>query len=540
MKLVTVEQMRAIEKEADARGLTYARMMENAGRALADSVLHPAFARRGTTIIGLVGPGNNGGDTLIALTHLASAGWSATAYLVKRSQDVLVRALASAGGEIQELSRDPDGAILTRQLKTTDMVFDGILGTGIRLSLKDEVSLALTRAGRLLAESAARPLVIAVDCPSGVDCDTGEAAPETLRADLTITMAAVKEGLLKLPAHDLVGDLQVADIGLPTDLPSLTSLNTEVATASLVSSLMPKRASDSHKGTFGTALIAAGSVNYTGAALLAGRAAYRVGAGLVTMAVPAPLHGAVAGHFPEGTWVLLPHELGVIARQAAHVLAESLVRATALLIGPGLGGEQTTRELMQEFLTTAASPRRETAAMGFVGSRRGKVESGGRSMPPLIVDADGLRILSQMPDWDAMIPAGSVLTPHPGEMSALTGLGVEEIQANRREVALKFARQWQQVVALKGAFTVVAAPDGLATIIPVASSALAKGGTGDVLAGAIVGLRAQGLGGYEAAVAGAWLHGRAGLAAARRLGASGPVLAGDVCEALSEAVGEIT
>src|SRR5262249_55648 len=154
---------------------------------------------------------------------------------------------------------------------------------------------------------------------------------------LTVTMAAVKQGMLKLPAFEYVGELQVIDIGLPEDMTSFRNLKTEVADEESVSVILPERALDSHKGTFGTALIPAGSINYTGAALLAGEAAYRVGAGLVTLAIPAPLHGTLAGRFPEATWVLLPHEMGVISSNAAEVLAKNFEHASALLIGPGFG-----------------------------------------------------------------------------------------------------------------------------------------------------------------------------------------------------------
>ena len=176
------------------------------------------------------------------------------------------------------------------------------------------------------------PFVIAVDCPSGVDCESGETAVECIPADLTVTMAAVKQGLLKLPAFEYAGEMYVVDIGLPDDLPAFEKVRTEVADEMLVSGLLPERPVDAHKGTFGTALIAAGSANYTGAALLAGKAAYRVGAGLVTMAVPAMLHSALAGQFPEATWSLLPHERGTIAREAAGNPVEKL-RARDGLVG---------------------------------------------------------------------------------------------------------------------------------------------------------------------------------------------------------------
>ena len=169
-------------------------------------------------------------------------------------------------------------------------------------------------------------------------------------------MAAVKQGLLKLPAFEFVGQLDVVDIGLPDDLASFHDLKTEVADYDLVAGLLPERKLDSHKGTFGTALIAAGSLNYTGAALLAGTAAYRVGAGLVTLAVPEPLHAALAGQLPEATWVLLPHEAGFISEKAAEVLLNHIHRATAFLLGPGIGNNSSTRKFVEAIIPAVKLP----------------------------------------------------------------------------------------------------------------------------------------------------------------------------------------
>jgi NAD(P)H-hydrate epimerase len=522
--------MQAIEKEADAGRLTYDQMMENAGQGLADIILGLYVGDEPSEVIGLVGPGNNGGDTLVALSTLAAQGWKARAYLVKRKKDDLVKRFLEAGGEV--LSKENPFEQLAEAIETADVFLDGIFGTGIKLPLKKDVAEFLSEVNDVLDGLDEPPFIIAVDCPSGVDCDTGEVADEAIAADLTVTMAAVKQGMLQLPAFEYVGDLKVVDIGLPNDLASFTDIKTEVADEESVAALLPERPLDSHKGTFGTALIAAGSVNYTGAVLLAGEAAYRVGAGLVTLAVPAPLHGALSGRFPEATWVLLPHELGVISRDASEVFAKNLERATALLVGPGFGTEDTTKEFIENLLKGKVLARKATARIGFVHQESEKKEEKNSEMPPMIFDADGLKLLAKIPDWHKLVPAPAILTPHPGEMAVLTGLSKEEIQADRQEIAAKYAKEWRHVVILKGAFTVVAAPDGRMTVIPVASPALARAGTGDVLAGLIVGLRAQGLEAFEAAVAGAWIHAQAGLYAADDLGTTASVLAGDVlfCE----------
>ncbi len=543
MKLVTVAEMRAIEQEADASGLTYARMMENAGRGLAKEILRLAHSHNDEDMqaLGLVGPGNNGGDTLVALTHLAEKGWQARAYLIQRKgeADPLVERLREADGEIVISEKDEGFEQLKAFIGTADVVLDGILGTGFKLPLKAEIEHVMAAVKDASAELDWPPYVVAVDCPSGVDCDTGEASAACIPADATLTMAAVKQGLLKTPAFDLVGEIHVVNIGLADDLPSWKAVRSEVADEDLVASVLPRRSSDSHKGTFGTAFIVAGSVNYTGAALLAGKAACRIGAGLVTLAVPAPLHSALAGHFPEATWLLLPHELGVVAADAVGVLAKELERASALLIGPGFGLENTTKEFLEDLLQGATLSKNAHGRMGFIPSQAGKLEKKILTLPPLVIDADGLKLLAKIPDWPNLLPQPAVLTPHPGEMSVLTGLSKEEIQKDRLAIGLRFAQEWGHVVVLKGAFTVVASPDGRATTVPVATSALAHAGTGDVLAGLIVGLRAQGVEAYPAAVAGAWVHAQAGLYAAERLGTSASVLAGDVLEAVPDVLAEL-
>jgi len=537
MKLVTVSQMQAIEREADAGGFTYDQMMENAGQGLADVILGLFEGDVESEVVGLVGAGNNGGDTLVALAALAAEGWKARAYLVKRKKDDLVKRFLEAGGEV--LSGTNAFEKLAQAIDTADVLLDGILGTGIQLPLKKDVAELLSEVNDILDGLDENPIVVAVDCPSGVDCDSGQVADETIAADLTVTMAAVKQGMMKLPAFEYVGDLQVVDIGLSDDLTSLKELKSEVADEDSIAALLPERPLASHKGTFGTALIAAGSINYTGAALLAGEAAYRVGAGLVTLAVPAALHGALAGQFPEATWVLLPHEMGAISSAAAEVLAKNFERASALLIGPGFGTENPTKEFVENLLEGKFSAKKNAQRIGFVHQESEKSQENNSKLPPMVIDADGLKLLAQIKDWHTKIPAPAILTPHPGEMSVLIDLSRELIQESRQEIASQYAKLWGHVVVLKGAFTVIASPDGRSTVIPVATPALARAGTGDVLAGLIVGLRAQGLDAFEAAVVGAWVHAQAGLYAADDLGTTASVLAGDVLNSVSDVLSDL-
>ncbi len=539
VKLVTTEEMRAIESQADEGGHSYDDMMALAGEGLANFTAEAYPHLVDPSVLGLVGPGNNGGDTLVALTHLVEAGWQARAYLAKpRPDDPLVEALTGAGGQVLSFEGDKRLKKLGTAVGECQVLLDGLLGTGFKLPLRSPLNRILGAVRQAVADAPDPIAVVAVDCPSGVDTDTGEAAPEALIADLTLTMAAVKTGLLRFPAYQLVGSLRVIEIGLPVDLPLWAEVRRRAADPWLVGRSLPERPADAHKGTFGTALVVAGSVNYTGAALLAGEAAYRVGAGLVTIAVPTPLHSALAGRLPEATWLLLPHEMGVIAESAVDVVQKNLAGATSLVLGPGFGLEDSTRNFLSRLLGATTGPTRG-AGMGFVRQEGLDPDSRRADLPPLVVDADGLKLLARITDWHGHLPAETVLTPHPGEMAVLTGVEKEEIQADRLEVAERFAGEWGHVVVLKGALTVIAAPDGQTTVIPVATPALARAGTGDVLTGLIAGLRAQGVGAYASAVAGAWLHAQAGVLARDYLGHSASVLAGDVLAAVPDVLAEL-
>lgn len=539
MKLVTVAEMQAIERAADAAGLTYAHMMENAGRGLGEVVAEEYAGLPERTALGLVGSGNNGGDTLVALAYLQDIGWQTSAYLARPrpADDPLVARFTERGGKALSAEGDADLSALSRLIREHAVLLDGVLGTGMRLPLQPGIAALLARARDLAAGSGERLHVVAVDCPSGVDCDSGEAAAEAIPAELTVTMAAVKTGLLKLPGYEYVGRLRVVGIGLAEDLPRWAQIRRMVVEPEWVAQNLPARPLDAHKGTFGAALVAAGCTNYTGAALLAGKAAYLSGAGLVTLAVPRPLHAVLAGHFPEATWLPLPDDQGVIAGKASDLLLAQVGKASALLIGPGFGLEETTRQFISRVLQIASERKRPEKQYVDTGTAPGAPRR--IDLPPLVMDADGLKLLAQLPGWPGMLPTNTVLTPHPGEMGVLTSLSPAEIQADRIGLAERCAKEWGHVVVLKGAFSVIAAPDGRTALIPVASAALARAGTGDVLAGLIAGLRAQGVGAFEAAAMGAWIHAQAGLRAARWVGSEAAVLAGDILDGVVEVMGEL-
>lgn len=506
-KFVSVDEMISIEKALDASGHTYSRMMALAGKSLAENIVFACRHINAPNVLGLVGVGNNGGDTLVAMVHLLRLGWKCNAFLVKeREDDPLQSDFINNGGNIYVLEADKDLNHLRQLVSECNILVDGVLGTGIHLPLRAPVPTILQTIKESIDVAKKPPYVVAVDCPSGVDSDKGTVSEDCIQADLTVCMAAVKRGLLMLPAFGYLGELVVGDIGIDEDLPEWKNIKRIVLGDWIGQDWIQKRPMDGHKGTFGTVQVIAGSKNYSGAVLLAGKAAFRSGAGWVNLCVPEFLHPALTTGFPEATWLPVSGDQNGFNRGSAKVIHRNLNKADVVLLGPGLSLEPAVR--------------------GFVDALVSE------NLPPMVLDADGLKLLNQIENWWTKIPGESILTPHPGEMSILTGITVKDIQDDRIAVTEKFSKSWNQVVVLKGAFTVVADPFENTAILPVATPALARAGTGDVLAGIIAGFRAQGLEAFQAACAGVWYHAQAGLFASKTLGSDAGVLASDLIECL--------
>ena len=554
MKVLTTEEMRRIERETDAGGLSYATMMENAGRAVAEACPPKVGGERGGVtdrqVLVLVGPGNNGGDGLVAGRYLHDAGANVTFYIWKRriEGDENFRLVTARDISIFWAEEDDDFATLRRLLGECDVIIDALLGTGVDRpiggSLKEILAVVgeeirkrkeTRRKEALFSPSLPSftalpsfPVLVAVDVPTGLDCDTGAIDPAAVPADLTVTFGFPKRGQFLFPGAEYVGRLIVADIGIPSHLAD--DVQVEVATPEMLRELLPSRPISAHKGTFGKALVVAGSVNYTGAAYLASAAATRVGTGLVTLALAESIHPILASKLSEVTFLLLPQNLGVLIPDAIKVLGERIQDYDALLLGPGLGREKETVQFVQQLLNVEPGKR---GRIGFLGSEEAEGEK--LSLPPLVIDADGLNALADTPNWWEHLRGPSILTPHPGEMSRLTGLTVREIEADRLGVARQMAEKWGQVVILKGAYTVIADPEGGVVINPFANPGLATAGSGDVLAGAIVGFLAQGLAADDAALVGAYVHGLAGELVRKELGGAGMV-AGDLLPVLPKVI----
>lgn len=504
--VLSVNEMKALEQRAEKLGVTFAEMARRAGKGIARRIDRHLKKLTPKSCIGLVGTGNNGSDALIALGELSRRGWDTTALLIRpRGDDALLIELRDAGGKIvrfEEISDDFER--LSGLFKQNALILDGLLGTGTRLPLAADFAKLLAFAKQYEHSHT----VAAVDCPSGINCQTGEASPQTLRAARTYCLEAVKIGLLSSPAQEYAGQVHVVHLDLPEEAFSMAKPSAEVINRRLAARLLPKRADVSHKGSFGSALVIAGSVHYTGAAILATQAALRSGAGLVFAAIPRAIHAPLAAAAPEAIWETLPDEAGAIASEAAPLAATAIAARQAWLIGPGIGLGASTGEFFARLFEDEI-PRI-------------------KSCPPAVVDADGLRLFTGLPAWHELLPPGSVLTPHPGEMAGMTGLSIEEIQANRPGLAKKFAEIWHSCVVLKGASTLIAAPDGRVRVLLLAASALAHGGSGDVLAGLITGLMAQGMDAFDAASLAVWLHGRAARRAERQTGHAAATLPSDL------------
>ncbi|MSP12870.1 MAG: NAD(P)H-hydrate dehydratase [Chloroflexi bacterium] len=540
MKVVSVAEMREIEKAANDSGYTYAAMMERAGQAVVEAILEQVDIDNREVLV-LVGPGNNGGDGLVAARALHEAGADVTCYIWQRSMDdTLVQQVQQHGILLIHQSEDEDFRKLDTVLARVELIVDALLGTGVSREIASPLSVILGRVGTAVknTRTVSRPIaVVAVDIPSGVNSDTGAVDPATLSTALTVTFAFPKRGQFLFPAAEVMGDMVVADIGIDPALAA--GVHLEVSTPEEVRTLLPARSKGAHKGTFGKVMVVAGSLNYTGAPYLAAAAAARVGAGLVTCAVAQPVFGVLASRLTEATYLLLPHAMGILTPEAARLVHEKLDDYKVLLLGPGLSQEKEAVGFVQRLLgLEAAATSTKRSHIGF-SQEQPAVQSATRTtLPLLVIDADGLNALAQTENWWSRLQAQAVLTPHPAEMARLLGTTTEAIQQDRIGIAHQAAAKFGQIVVLKGAYSIIATPEGRTIINPMATPALATAGTGDVLAGIIAGLLAQGLEPLQAAVLGTYLHGMAGEIAEDEIGEAG-VLASDLLPLIPRAIRDL-
>lgn len=509
MRLVTAEQMRAIDRQAiDRIGLPAMVLMENAGRAVAEEVLRWMAEHKPPSLpwLMLIGKGNNGGDGIVAARHLRESGVGAELLVVEepeqlRGEAALQRDIAARMG-IPAFRYQPGHVAWDKYAG----IVDGLLGTGTKGAPRAPYD-ALIRE----ANDSGLPIV-AIDIPSGVDADTGQAHDPAIRAVKTVALAFGKCGLYQFPGADLAGHVVVRSIGIPDELAG--NVNTWLATKETIGdelglTLPLVRPADGHKGTFGHVLVVAGSGTYSGAGLLAAGGALRAGAGLVTWTLPRSVAAAMTGLLPEA--ILAGMEEGPegnwTASTASHII-DLANNKEAVVVGPGIGRFAGDADWLRQLWDGVKAP--------------------------LLLDADALNIVAEcggLTKWP-MRNAPTILTPHPGEMARLAGLATGEVQRGRIAFARAFAAQHRVTLVLKGARTVTALPDGRVFVNPTGNAGMATGGSGDVLAGLIAGLAAQGIPPEAAAVAGVHMHGEAGDRAAENRPSPASLLASDLLDRL--------
>jgi hydroxyethylthiazole kinase-like uncharacterized protein yjeF len=553
MKLVTAAEMKELERRTDEHEkfpVPTRQLMLNAGNSVFEAIMAQARfdpnGEQGSELdeglaVVLVGPGNNGGDALVvaALLRQQFPAGEVKIYFHHRSrpddEEGFPEELTYTEAEEQDgvdLTDEPAFEELENDLQEAQIVVDGLLGSGITRPVVGALARIIDLVNEIHGErqTELNPLfVVAIDVPTGLNSDTGEVQGVAIEADLTVTLGYPKRGLYTYAAAESTGRIIIGDIGIPVEMQEQIEHEVEenqelcLITSSWVRRHLPPRPITGHKGTFGKLMVLSGSENYLGAPYLSTAAGMRAGAGLVTLAAPQNIINVVATKLTENTFLVLPEvQNAAAAKTAADTLRDQVTggKYRVMLFGPGLGNSEGKAALVKEILEWGQ-------ASGF-------------EWPRLVVDADGLNMLAKIPGWWESLPANNILTPHPGELGTLRGQTIEQVEADRVQSALDAAKQFNQVVVLKGAYTVVAAPDGRVKINPAGNAALATAGSGDVLAGITAGLLTQLVkkkeaDAFDVACLGVYLHSMAGELIRRDFGDMG-VLAGDLLMAIPQAV----
>jgi hydroxyethylthiazole kinase-like uncharacterized protein yjeF len=485
MKALTAAQMREVDRLTTSRyGISGLTLMEAAGQSVADAILNTLEgsdlpdSHRPRRISILCGTGNNGGDGLVVARHLKAAGIDSQVYIV--GDPAKFRGAAAenfhrwkqGGGVVHAVNDEASWGQARQPIENCDVIVDAVLGTGVRGAATGMAATVISGVNEISKNAtASRPrLILAVDMPSGLPSDGEPAEGPVLQAHRTITFTALKIGQLVSRDAVCTGALVVVPIGSPAEL--IEELGADALrwiSPDEFAGLPLVRAADSNKGTYGHVLLVAGSLGKSGAAILGGRMALRAGAGLVTVATPAPILATVAGAQPE--YMTAPLEAtaaGTIGLRSVEAERWTPVEKgkNVLAIGPGLGTEQETQEAIRTLVRMSALP--------------------------IILDADGLNAFdgsaSELRQRRTKFLA---ITPHPGEMARLLGCSTPEVQADRLSAAREASKKWNAHVILKGFHTIVADPDGAVFVNTTGNPGLAKGGTGDVLTGLLAALTAQ-------------------------------------------------
>lgn len=500
-RALTAAEMRAVDAAAAEHGMPASVLMENAGQALAKAALELA-GPQGRFLV-LCGMGNNGGDGLVAARALHALGKLVHVELMGLAEALEGeparngKALKALGVSVGRIGEDvPVGP--------GDVVVDALLGTGLSRAPEGKYADAI---GRISVWRASGAKVVSADLPSGLQSDTGAALAPCVAADATLAFGFLKVGQAIEPGASRCGRIEIVDIGIPRAAHSaLQEPAVYLLEESDVRGRIPERRADAHKGTFGHVLVIAGSWGKTGAAALAGMAALRGGAGLVTVATRPEALVPVMQHAPELMGVELIND-GPLGPADLNALLDAADEKTAVVFGPGIPRGEETGRLLGAFLEELEIP--------------------------CVLDADGLNALEGQLELLKKAKGDLLLTPHPGEMARLLKLQNSDVQRDRIGVVRRLAQETQVVVALKGARTAIAREDGTVFLNPTGNPGMASGGTGDVLAGLCGALFAQGLSSEDAAVTGCFAHGLAGDLAVKRRGQAG-LMASDLLDGLGE------
>ncbi|HYL39058.1 MAG TPA: NAD(P)H-hydrate dehydratase [Bryobacteraceae bacterium] len=510
MKVLTAAQMREVDRRTSELGIPGIVLMENAGQRVVEFLAHQYAPLEEQRIVVFCGKGNNGGDGMVVARQLHTRFHPRSLEVVLAGDPAELRGDAAANFRMLEATGCPVSRDTTAAMQSATLIIDALLGTGIH-------GPATGRSAELIgAINAGFPLadVVAVDIPSGLDSDSGAVPGDAVHASHTVTFTAPKLCQAIWPACELVGKLHVAPIGSPPALYEKdASIWLALSEPALFAALFRPRPAESNKGLYGHVLVIAGGRGKTGAAAMAGIGALRAGAGLSTVASAASAITAIASHAPEiMTEPLAETVSGSISSRSLEdsTLNRIVEKKTVVALGPGMGGDPDTVQFIRRVVAELATP--------------------------MVVDADGLNALGQQ---HVRTHGPRIFTPHPGEMSRLSGKSIADIQADRIGAARSFACERGVYLVLKGNRSVIAAPDGQVWINPTGSPAMASGGTGDVLTGMIAGLVAQFPDQIEPALlAAVYLHGRTGELGAAKLGEK-TLIATDLFQFLPEAMREV-
>lgn len=492
MQVLTAQEMRQAEISANEIGLEPIRLMENAGSAAA-RIIREQYVVANMDIVILCGSGNNGGDGFVIARKLLEHGAKISIILPgdmpSTSQAMqMAERLRQLPIPVHHWQQNPQGALAA--LQSAKLVVDAVFGIGFRRFLPEGMR-GLFRCMQNITAP-----IVSIDIPSGMNADDGHCDPDTVRAAHTITFTALKPALTMSDNAPLYGKVHVVDIGIPATIWQAYAHTPTTIDKGMVQAHFPTRPANTHKGTYGHVLAVCGSYGMAGAAILAVKGALRCGAGLVSAAIPRSIYPMVTTAQPEAVCLPLPEtDKGYLSLPARSVLRQALPKATAILIGCGLGQTEETTAIVQDLLQNATCP--------------------------VILDADGINVMAEHIDKRKARKAPWILTPHPGEMARLCGISVEEVEKDRAAIARRYATDHGVWVVLKGHRTLIASPDGDLLINPTGNPGMATGGSGDVLAGMIASFAAQGMTPTAAAMCGVYLHGLAGDGAAARLSQRG-------------------